>query len=118
MKTYKQFNENDNNIHTYYSMYNDNPDDFVENKLDDLTSDILSLERHKIDYVIFYFNQKFNYFRIYAFTNYELNATIPSFMNSKHETKKVVIEQRLSVGYKLINKDDVELIIQSNKFNL
>jgi len=118
MKTYKQFNENENNLNTYYNMYNDDPFDIVENELDDLNSDILSLERYKIDYVIFHFNKNFNYFRIYAFTNHELNATIPNFMLSRYETKEDIIKTRLSIGNRIINKDDVELIIQSSKFNI
>jgi len=118
MKTYIQFNENKNKVNTYYNMYNDNPDDIIENELEDLTSDILSLERYKIDYVIFYFNKNFNYFRIYAFTNYELDSTIPNFMISKNETKEGIIETRLRIGNRIIKKDDIELLIQSSKFNI
>lgn len=113
-----RFNENNKYTNTYYKMYNDNPDDIIEEDLEQLKSDILELERLDIDYVIFYFNNNFNYFRVYAFTDKFLDNLISGFMKSKNETKEGIIKTRLSIRHKIVNKDDIELLIQSSKFNL
>ena len=98
----------------YYNVYY--IDHISENKLLKLSNNIKELEQYNIDYDIFY---KDNNMFLFIYPHYTLyHVFSEDYISSSAKNKEENRIDYLNSGYKNVSINDIELLIQSNKFNI
>jgi len=114
MKSYKDFNK----LVKYIVYFKHCNIDNIDN-IDMLFNDINILEQRNIDYDIFNSIKKPSSFVAYIYLDYD--ATIDaelSYDMSVYKTRYRVKKEAVINGYINISKDELEIIVNSSKFNL
>jgi len=115
----KRFNEKIDDYNyikdkVYYNVYY--IDHISENKLLKLSNNIKELEQYNIDYDIFY---KDNNMFLFIYPHYTLyHVFSEDYISSSAKNKEENRIDYLNSGYKNVSINDIELLIQSNKFNI
>jgi len=107
----KRFNENEESMNLYHRNYYLKDKDWNINIL----NDIKSLEKLDIKYEIYYDGK--NRFLVYALSNFDL-SDIYRFDFSSYRTIYICRYDMSLNRFKLVTKNDIELISNTNKFNL
>jgi len=118
MKTYKQYNDSIHHFFTYFKKYVD---------LTILSNDIQTLNENQSDYDIYY-NETRKEFNIFIFC-YNSDVFTPNHLRfllaltsntiqEINEYRQYLISFKLSEQFNIISRNDVDLMIATNKFNL
>jgi len=110
--TINKFNDNTELIDLYYRNYNSKDGSWYIN----ISNDIKSLEKFDIKYKIYY-NEQLRWYLYAVSNNYDL-SDIYRFDISTYVNLVDCHDVMTNNGFKVVDKDKIELIYNTNKFNL